>query len=160
MQKHHYLGALPKISETLWYVATFGDQWIALLSFSAAALKCSPRDQWIGWDFRHQYDRLKLLTNNSRFLILPDWHFPNLASRILSLCQKRLSTDWQTVFGHPVVLLETFVAGKHVPAVYVGTTLVVTGFVIFTHRQNIRRLKDGTENRISLSTKSGSGCHG
>jgi len=109
MQKHHYLGALPKISETLWYVATFGDQWIALLSFSAAALKCSPRDQWIGWDFRHQYDRLKLLTNNSRFLILPDWHFPNLASRILSLCQKRLSTDWQTVFGHPVVLLETFV---------------------------------------------------
>jgi hypothetical protein len=26
MQEHHYLGALPKISETLWYVATFGDQ--------------------------------------------------------------------------------------------------------------------------------------
>lgn len=40
MQTHHYLGALPKISETLWYVATFADQWIALLSFSAAALKC------------------------------------------------------------------------------------------------------------------------
>jgi hypothetical protein len=33
MQAHHYLGALPKISETLWYVATFADQWIALLSF-------------------------------------------------------------------------------------------------------------------------------
>ena len=98
MQKHHYLGALPKISETLWYVATFGDQWVALLSFSAAALKCSARDRWIGWDFRHQYDRLKLVTNNSRFLILPDWHFPNLASRILSLCQKRLPADWQAVF--------------------------------------------------------------
>ncbi|MFZ0450611.1 MAG: Druantia anti-phage system protein DruA [Desulfatiglandaceae bacterium] len=78
MQEHHYLGALPKISETLWYVATLGDQWVALLSFSAAALKCSVRDRWIGWDFRHQYDRLKLITNNSRFLILPDWHFPNL----------------------------------------------------------------------------------
>jgi hypothetical protein len=24
MQAHHYLGALPKISETLWYVATWG----------------------------------------------------------------------------------------------------------------------------------------
>ncbi len=90
MQEHHYLGALPKISETLWYVATFADQWVALVSFSAPALKCSPRDRWIGWDFRHQYDRLKLVTNNSRFLILPDCHFPNLASRILSLCQKRL----------------------------------------------------------------------
>jgi hypothetical protein len=78
MQQHHYLGALPKISETIWYVATFADQWVALLSFSAAALKCSPRDRWIGWDFRHQYARLKLVTNNSRFVILPDWHFANL----------------------------------------------------------------------------------
>ena len=109
MQRHHYLGALPKISETLWYVATLAEQWIALLSFSAPALKCSPRDQWIGWDFRHQYDRLKLLTNNSRFLILPDWHVPNLGSRILSLCQQRLPLDWQKAFGHPLVLLETFV---------------------------------------------------
>jgi hypothetical protein len=39
MREHHYLGALPKISETLWYVAVFGEQWIALLSFSAPALK-------------------------------------------------------------------------------------------------------------------------
>jgi hypothetical protein len=109
MQDHHYLGALPKISETLWYVATFGDQWVALLSFSAAALKCSARDRWIGWDFRHQYDRFKRVTNNSRFLILPDGPFPKLASRVLSLCQKRLLVDWQAVFGHTVVLLETFV---------------------------------------------------
>ena len=35
MQKHHYLGALPKISETLWHVVTFADQWVALLSGSA-----------------------------------------------------------------------------------------------------------------------------
>lgn len=65
MQKHHYPGALPKISETLWYVVTFGDQWVALLSFSAAALKCSARDRWIGWSFRYQYDRLKLVTNHA-----------------------------------------------------------------------------------------------
>jgi len=109
MQEHHYLGALPKISETLWYVATLADQWVGLLCFSAAALKCSARDRWIGWDFRHQFDRLKLLTNNSRFLILPDWHIPNLASRILSLCQKRLAVDWQAIFGHRLLLLETFV---------------------------------------------------
>ncbi len=82
MQEHHYLGALPKISETLWYVATIRDQWIALLSFSAAALKCTARDRWIGWSSRHQYDRLKLVTNNSRFLILPDYHLPNAASPV------------------------------------------------------------------------------
>ncbi len=72
MQAHHYLGALPKIGETIWYVETYHGHWVALLSFSAAAWKCGVRDRWIGWDFRHRYDRLKLLANNSRFLILPD----------------------------------------------------------------------------------------
>ena len=51
MQSHHYLGALPKISETLWYTARLNSEWIALVSFSAPALKCTPRDSWIGWEF-------------------------------------------------------------------------------------------------------------
>ncbi len=74
MQEHHYLGSLPKIGETLWYLASWHDQWVALLSFSTPAWKCAARDRWIGWDFRHQYDRLHLVTNNSRFLILPHCH--------------------------------------------------------------------------------------
>jgi hypothetical protein len=139
MQEHHYLGALPKISETLRYIATFGDQWVALLSFSAAALKCSARDRWIGWNFRHQYDRLKLLTNNSRFLILPDWHFPNLASRILSLCQKRLPTDWQAVFGHPLVLLETFVD----PQRFRGTIYKAANWIYVGDTKGFHRTRQG-----------------
>lgn len=139
MQAHHYLGALRKISETLWYVATFGDQWVALLSFSAAALKCSARDRWIGWNFRHQYDRLKLLTNNSRFLILPDWHFPNLASRILSLCQKRLLADWPAVFGHPIVLLETFVD----PQRFRGTIYKAANWIYVGDTKGFHRTRKG-----------------
>ena len=139
MQEHHYLGALPKISETLWYIATFTDQWVALLSFSAAALKCSARDRWIGWDFRHQYDRLKLLTNNSRFLILPDWHFPNLASRILSLCQKRLPADWQSVFGHPLVLIETFVD----PQRFRGTIYKAANWIYVGKSKGFHRTRQG-----------------
>ncbi len=139
MQEHHYLGALPKISETLWYVATFADQWVALLSFSAAALKCSARDRWIGWDFRHQYDRLKLVTNNSRFLILPDWHFPNLASRILSLCQNRLPADWQALFGHRVVLLETFVD----PQRFAGTIYKAANWIYVGDTKGFRRTRQG-----------------
>lgn len=139
MQAHHYLGALPKISETLWYVATSEDQWLALISFSAAALKCSPRDQWIGWDCRHQYDRLKLITNNSRFLILPECHFPNLASRILSLCQKRLSADWQTTFRHPIVLLETFVD----PQRFSGTIYKAANWIYVGDTKGFRRTGKG-----------------
>ena len=139
MQEHHYLGALPKISETLWYVATFDDQWIALVSFSAPALKCAPRDQWIGWNFRHQYDRLKLVTNNSRFLILPDWHVPNLASRVLSLCQKRLQADWQEFFGHSVVLLETFVN----PQLFQGTIYKAANWIYVGDTKGFHRTRQG-----------------
>jgi hypothetical protein len=139
MQEHHYLGSLPKISETLWYIALWCDQWVALLSFSAAALKCTARDRWIGWNFRHQYDRLKLIVNNSRFLILPDWHVSNLGSRILSLCQKRLNADWQKVFGHPVVLLETFVD----PQRFQGTVYKAANWFYVGETKGFRRIRHG-----------------
>jgi hypothetical protein len=113
MEAHHYLGALPKIGRTLWYATLYENEWVGLISFSAAAWKCAARDQWIGWRFRYQYDRLHLIANNSRFLILPEHHYPNLASRILSLCERRISQDWQKHFGHPLLLLETFVDSQY-----------------------------------------------
>jgi hypothetical protein len=139
MEEHHYLGALPKISETVWYVATIAGQWVALLSFSAAALKCSVRDRWIGWDFRHQYDRLKLVTNNSRFLILPDWHLPNLASRVLSLCRNRLPTDWLSFFGHPLLLIETFVD----PNRFQGTIYKADNWIYAGNSKGFQRVGKG-----------------
>ncbi len=60
---------------------------------SACALKCAARDQYIGWSYRYQYDRLHLVAKNSRFLILPEHHHPNVDSRVLSLCECRLSAD-------------------------------------------------------------------
>ena len=139
MQAHHYLGALPKIGETLWYVATWEAEWVALLCFSAAAWKCAVRDQLIGWDFRHQYDRLKLVANNSRFLILPDWHRPNLASRILSLCEKRLPGDWLAAFGHPLLLLETFVD----PERFRGTLYRAANWLYLGQTRGFRRTRQG-----------------
>jgi Domain of unknown function (DUF4338)/DDE_Tnp_1-associated len=109
MARHHYLGELAKIGETLWYVASWREQWVAQLTISAAALKCGVRDRWIGWDFRSQYGRLKLIANHSRFLILPEWHLPNVGSRVLSLTERRVGADWQARFGHALLLLETFV---------------------------------------------------
>jgi hypothetical protein len=139
MRRYHYLGSLPKISETLWYVAVWRDEWVALLSFSACALKCSVRDRWIGWDLRYQYDRLKLIVNNSRFLILPDWHLSNLGSRILSLCQRRVNADWQKVFGHPVVLLETFVD----PERFQGTVYKAANWIYVGNTKGFRRIRHG-----------------
>jgi hypothetical protein len=109
MAAHHYLGALSGIGETLWYVATWRGRWLAQIGLSAAALKCGVRDRWIGWDFRTQFDRLKLVANNSRFLILPEGRHPNVGSRVLALLARRVAADWRQRFGHELLLLETFV---------------------------------------------------
>ena len=139
MQQHHYLGDLPKIGHALWYVATHGEQWAALLSFSAPAWKCGARDRWIGWDLRHQYDRLHLIANNSRFLILPAWHYPNLGSKALSLCQQRIAADWQERFGQPLLLLETFVD----PARFHGTVYRAANWTCPGLTRGFRRTRQG-----------------
>ena len=40
MAHHHYLGALPKIGQTLWYVATWRDEWVAQLSLPLCQDRC------------------------------------------------------------------------------------------------------------------------
>ena len=108
MRAHHYLGAVPGMGETVRYVAHHQGRWLALAVFSAPALKCGARDRWIGWDYGVQFARLHLVTNNSRFLILPGGP-RNLGSRVLSLCTRRLVRDWPARFGHELLLAETFV---------------------------------------------------
>jgi hypothetical protein len=143
LQAHHYLGALPKIGHTLWYVATCNAQWLALLSFSAAAWKCAARDRWIGWDLRLQYDRLHLIANNTRFLILPEAHQPNLASRVLGLCERRLGADWRARFGHPLWLLETFVD----PRFFHGTCYRAANWLPVGETRGYRRTRSGYSER-------------
>ncbi len=138
MQAHHYLGALPKIGNTIWYVATIDNHTVALLSFSAAALKCSARDQWIGWGYRHQYDRLNLVANNSRFLILPGCHVKNLASQILSQCRRRIQQDWIDHFAYPLLLLETFVD----PERFHGTIYRASNWILVGSTKGYRRTRE------------------
>jgi hypothetical protein len=109
MRQHHYLGFAHTVGESLWYIASVEEEWVALLGWGSAALKCGVRDRWIGWDQALQFRRLHLVANNVRFLILPGWNRPNMASRVLALNTKRLSQDWETCHGHPVLLAETFV---------------------------------------------------
>ena len=70
MHNHHYLGAPWKIGQTVWYAAYDGSgAWPALVAFSAAALKCSARDAWVGRRPRDQYGWLHLVANNVRLLL-------------------------------------------------------------------------------------------
>ncbi len=127
------------MGETVWYLATWCEQWVAQLSLSAAALKCGVRDRWIGWDFRSQYGRLKLIANHSRFLILPDGRWPNVGSRVLSLTERRVVGDWQARFGHPLLLLETFVD----PRRFHGGVYRAANWLELGLTQGYRRTREG-----------------
>ncbi len=64
---------------------------------------------WIGWTVEQQLARRKFVVQNSRYLLLVErGRYPNLASRVLSLCTQRLSQDWHAAFGYPVVAVERF----------------------------------------------------
>lgn len=125
LRKHHYLGGLRAVGEQMYYAAVdVQGRWLALLLFSAAAKHLRHRDQWIGWS-RSQCDRrLSLVVNNSRFLILPHAHTVNLGSRVLRLTLDRLSADWQARYGHPVLVVETFVD----PEQFSGTVYAANGW--------------------------------
>ena len=125
LRKHHYLGGLKAVGEQIYYAAVDAQgHWLALLLFSAAAKHLKHRDHWIGWT-RSQCDRrLSLVVNNSRFLILPHAHTANLGSRVLRLTLDRLSADWQARYGHPVLVVETFVD----PEQFNGTVYTANGW--------------------------------
>jgi hypothetical protein len=109
MRQHHYLRFNSIVGESICYVATIEDQWVALLAWGMAAMKNRHREAWIGWDEALKWRRLHLVANNTRFLILPGAHIKNLASKVLSVNMRRLSRDWQERYGHPILLAETFV---------------------------------------------------
>src|SRR5260370_8532150 len=128
LENQHYLASAHLAGETLRCVAELDGQWVALLGFSAVALHLKAREQWIGWSLRQRALRLGLVVNNSRFLVLPDRQkYPNLASRVMGLCLRRLSRDWLEHWGHPVLVVESFVDESR----YRGTCYRACGFEAF-----------------------------
>lgn len=109
MSAHHYLGFNTLLGEQIKYVGILNDQWVALIGWGSAALACDARDRYLMWNTYNCRWRLKHMAGNSRFLILPGVQIKNLASKILALNLHRLSMDWQRKYGHPILVVETFV---------------------------------------------------
>jgi hypothetical protein len=125
LDQHHYLGSPKPVGERLYYVvADAQGEWLAVLVFAAAAKHLRCRDRWIGWTDAQREKRLSLVTNNIRFLVLPDKTFPNLGTKSLRLVLARLSNDWQARYNHPVLVVETFVD----PEQFYGTVYTANGW--------------------------------
>jgi hypothetical protein len=122
--EHHYLHDATLVGEQLRYAATYKGRWLALATWSGAAFHLKDRDAFIGWNAEQCRRRRPLLANNSRLLVLPECHSPNLISRFMKLMLGRLSQDWLVRWGHPLAVVESFVD----PQLYQGTAYKVSGW--------------------------------
>jgi hypothetical protein len=110
LQQYHYLGYTGPVGENLQYlIHDRQDRLLGCMLYGAAAWRVADRDQFIGWDGATCKRGLSRIANNMRFLILPWVRISHLASHLLALTRRCISTDWQEKYGHPILLLETFV---------------------------------------------------
>lgn len=135
MVQGHYLHNVEIVGEQLRYVAVCRGQWMALMIWSAGAYQLKLREAWIGWSDRQKKRRLPLVVNNSRFFIPEAYHIPNLASKVMKLVLRRLSEDWRQVYGHGVLVAETFVD----PSRFQGTVYKASGWTLLGKTQGFGR---------------------
>ncbi len=105
----HYLGAARPVGHFLRQVAVFEGEWIALLAWGPPCYSLQDRDDWIGWHPAQRAERLNLVVQNRRFLLLHErGSAPNLASKVLAAAMRALPEQWREHFGYEPLMAETF----------------------------------------------------
>ncbi|MCP3940211.1 MAG: ISAs1 family transposase [Desulfobacteraceae bacterium] len=159
MQEYHYLGLKWIGGKSLRYIALLDGEWVALLGWGSASKNCGAREQHIGWSGEKKYKRLFLIANNLRFLIFPWVSQKNLASKVLSLNLKRLSSDFERVHGHPVYLAETFVdESRFKGTCYKASNWIHVGYTKGYSRSNTKYYHHGRVKAVYLYSLYRKGC--
>ena len=110
LSRYHPLGCRKAQGKRLYYAVAYEGGWIGALLFDGAVLKNKLRAAEIGWNAEQERARREHVCNNSRFLICPDYKgVKNLASKVLGLVAKRISSDWLRRYGIPLLAIETYV---------------------------------------------------
>src|SRR5678816_1833358 len=118
LKDHHYLGAGHPVGDYLRQVIELDETPVALLVWGPACYALKDRDLWISWSVPQRLERLKLIVQNRRFLMLtPKGQFPNLASQAMGAALRALPGQWQERFGYCPLLAESFTD----PEGYAGT---------------------------------------
>jgi hypothetical protein len=149
IEQYHYLRYTQPVGEHLEYLAYSKSRPLACLGWCSAPRHIGCRDRYLGWTQEQRAKNLCRIVINTRFLVLPWVKVPHLASHLLGLMARRISRDWQEIYHHEVVWLETFVdpergfsgtCYKAANWIYLGQT-TGRGKNDQTYRQN-RSLKD------------------
>lgn len=109
IEQYHYLGYTRPVGEHLEYIAWSRGRPVACLGWCSAPRHIGCRDRYLGWMKEQRLKNLSRVVINTRFLILPWVKVPHLASHLLGLIARRISSDWEEVYHHDVLWLETFV---------------------------------------------------
>ena len=114
----HYLGAGRPVGDYLRQVVEVGGKPAALLVWGPACYALKDRDNWISWSTVQRLERLKLIVQNRRFLVLADKEqSPNLASQAMGAALRALPEHWLERFSYRPLLAESFTD----PEGYAGT---------------------------------------
>lgn len=114
----HYLGAGQPVGDYLRQIVEVDGKPAALLVWGPACYALKDRDNWIGWSKVHRLERLKLIVQNRRFLLLSEkGQSPNLASQAMGAALRALPGQWLERFGYRPLLAESFTD----PEAYAGT---------------------------------------
>jgi hypothetical protein len=118
LSTQHYLGAGRAVGDYLRQVVEVGGRPVALLVWGPACYALKDRDLWISWSAAQRIQRLKLVVQNRRFLLLaPKGQSPNLASQAMGAALRALPEQWLKHFGYRPLLAESFTD----PEAYTGT---------------------------------------
>jgi len=118
LEEHHYLGTGRAVGDYLRQVVALDGKPVALLVWGPACYALKDRDLWISWSACQRVERLKLIVQNRRFLLLtPKGQVPNLASQAMGAALRVLRSQWQDGFGYRPLLAESFTD----PEAYAGT---------------------------------------
>jgi hypothetical protein len=109
LEEHHYLGYTQPVGEHLKYLVCAGARPVACFVWSSAPRHLGPRDRFIGWSAEARRSNIRFVAYNPRYLILPWIEVRHLASHLLGRMLRRLSGDWEQLYGHPIYFAETFV---------------------------------------------------
>lgn len=142
---YHMLGSKTVFGSQLAYFIKSKETILGCLQFSASSWALSSRDSWIGWNIEDRKQRLHLIVNNSRFLVLPWVNVKNLASKALSLAIKQIQEDWLREYCYAPVLLETFVDTSH----FVGTCYKASNWIYLGETQGRGRMDRKAEYALS-----------
>jgi len=153
IEHHHYLGYSPQVGEHVKYIAYSHDRPVACIGWCSAPRHIGCRDRHLGWNQEQRKRNISLIATNTRFLILPWVCVPHLASHLLGLCARTIGRDWQRLYHHDIVWLETFVDPERG---FRGTCYKAANWIYLGLTTG--RGKDDRTNKVNRSLKYVFGC--